>query len=661
MTRSVRGVCAQWVGLCLSALVWACGPAPEPEAPSSVPSQREDSLSNSSVGTIVVSHDEWTLSNTGFNSNPNTAAFARNLAHFFTRGTPGRFLVYSNNFGLRESSLAAVMTQAGHTWTTSTSVPFTLSNLLQYDAVFLAENPVDLSVLTQYVGQGGGVYIAAGTGVGPSAEAALWNPFLNVYGLSLAPAYNGLCANFSGMSAHSLVSGVPSLYSCNGNSVSVLNPGSPYTSIVQSVSGQGLLGVYYGCPSNAHCFMNTPPQASCRDVVELAGPACTASASIDSGSYDPDFSGSTLQLTQSPAGPYPLGTTSVTLIVSDGRYSSQCTGTVTVVDVTPPTLQCPADLQLACTQGGSVSFAPTFSDNCGGTGTITCSSESGSSFPSGSTSVTCSARDNGGIPAFCNFTVTVDDGTNIHLSDYNLFLLEDYSQGHDVQGKVAAGGNITLTDFAVGSGLADGATANTLVAGGSLNLSRGGVWGDAWYGGSYTPNPSVVFPRGAAALGAPIDFAARFAELRHLSSQLASHPANGTTTRANWGGILLHGTSPDMNFFDVDASAFTGAALLSIDAPAGSLAVLNIRGASATFTGFGTSFSGGINQNGVLYNFVDATSIQAHGFGFWGTVLAPTARIDFSNGSWDGGIYALSLTGNAEGHINPLSERAICQ
>jgi choice-of-anchor A domain-containing protein len=88
--------------------------------------------------------------------------------------------------------------------------------------------------------------------------------------------------------------------------------------------------------------------------------------------------------------------------------------------------------------------------------------------------------------------------------------------------------------------------------------------------------------------------------------------------------------------------------------------VINIHGASATFTGFGHSFSGGIDQHGVLYNFVDATAITAHGYGFWGTVLAPHAHIDFSDGSFDGGIYARSLTGNAEGHINALSERNIC-
>ncbi|WP_224371227.1 choice-of-anchor A family protein [Hyalangium versicolor] len=663
MTRSWRAVCTQLVALCLSTLVWACGPAQEEATHGSLQRQREDSLSGASVGRIVVSHDEWTLSNTGFNQNPNTAAFARNVASWLGTAGTGRFLVYSNNFGLRESTLAAVMTGAGYTWTATTSVPFTLSTLLQYDAVFIAGDAVDTNVLTQYVRQGGGVYIAAGTGLGAAAEAALWNPFLNSFGLSFAPAYNGVCSNASGMSAHPIVSGVPSLYSCNGNSVSLVGPASPYTSIVQSVSGQGLLAVYDGCPSNGHthCFANLPPTALCTNVTVSAGPTCTASASINSGSHDSDSSGSTLQLTQSPAGPYPLGTTPVTLTVSDGRYSSQCTGTVTVMDDTPPTLQCPADLQLACTQSSTVSFAPTFSDNCGGPSTLTCTPSSGSSFPSGTTSVTCFATDSSGIPAGCSFNVTVAGGLKIHLSDYNLFLREDYSQGHDVQGKVAAGGNITLTDFAVGSGLAANDTANTLVAGGSLNLSRGGVWGDAWYGGSYTPSPSVVFPRGTAAQGAPIDFAARFAELHHLSSQLASRQANGTTTRENWGGIMLRGASPDMNFFDVNANAFTGAALLSIDAPAGSLAVLNIRGASATFTGFGTSFSGGIGPRGVLYNFVDATSIHARGFGFQGTVLAPAARIDFSDGSWDGGIYALSLTGNAEGHINPLSEREICE
>ncbi|KFE63985.1 choice-of-anchor A family protein [Hyalangium minutum] len=251
-------------------------------------------------------------------------------------------------------------------------------------------------------------------------------------------------------------------------------------------------------------------------------------------------------------------------------------------------------------------------------------------------------------------------GLPVRLNDYNLFLLGDYIGGHDVVGKVAAGGNITMTDFAVGSGLPDTDISNTLVAGGNLSLSRGAIWGDAWYGGTYSGDTSVMSYRGTVSQGTPIHFTARGAELSNLSAQLASLAVNGTTTRESWGGIMLRGTDPSLNVFEVNASAFTGATLLSIEAPAGSLAVINIRGGSATFTGFGHSFAGGIDQHGILYNFVDATSIHAQGYGFWGTVLAPNADIAFTDGSFDGGIYARSFTGNAEGHINPLDEHNLC-
>jgi choice-of-anchor A domain-containing protein len=250
----------------------------------------------------------------------------------------------------------------------------------------------------------------------------------------------------------------------------------------------------------------------------------------------------------------------------------------------------------------------------------------------------------------------------VDLNDYNLFVLEDYTLGTDVEGKVAAGGNISLNNFSVGLRVPNSSTAHTLVAGGDLTLTNGGVWGDAWFGGSYSTDGTVVFPRGnTASQGTPIDFSARGAELRALSAQLGGLTANGTTTLEPWGGVMLRGTDPSVNVFQVNASAFSGATLLSIDAPAGSRVVINITGSSATFTGFGHSFSGGIDQHGVLFNFVDATAINAHGYGFWGTVLAPYADVTFSNGSFDGGIYARSMTGNAEGHLNELDDFEICQ
>jgi choice-of-anchor A domain-containing protein len=247
----------------------------------------------------------------------------------------------------------------------------------------------------------------------------------------------------------------------------------------------------------------------------------------------------------------------------------------------------------------------------------------------------------------------------VRLNDYNVFVTGDYTLGTDVEGRVAAGGNISLTNFSVGWRLPASDTAPVLVAGGNLTLSQGGVWGDAAYGGTYSAS-SVTYVRGAPAQGSPVDFSARAAGLRALSTRLAGLPATGIARRESWGGLMLSGTSPEVNVFSLNASDFTGAVLLSIDAPAGSLAVLNIHGASATLSG-GHAFSGGIDQRGVLFNFVEATSINAQGYGLWGTLLAPNAQVNFSNGSFDGGIYARSLTGNAEGHLNPLADRDLCE
>jgi len=78
------------------------------------------------------------------------------------------------------------------------------------------------------------------------------------------------------------------------------------------------------------CFRNRPPVAQCKDVRVSAGAMCLASASIDDASFDPD-PGDTITLVQSPPGPYPLGTTSVTLTVTDSQgASSTCRATVTV-------------------------------------------------------------------------------------------------------------------------------------------------------------------------------------------------------------------------------------------------------------------------------------------------------------------------------------------
>ena len=80
------------------------------------------------------------------------------------------------------------------------------------------------------------------------------------------------------------------------------------------------------------------PIAVCENITVDADESCQACGSIDGGSFDPQ--GGPVSLAQSPACPYGLGDSNVTLTVSneDGA-SATCTATVTVRDVTPPSAE----------------------------------------------------------------------------------------------------------------------------------------------------------------------------------------------------------------------------------------------------------------------------------------------------------------------------------
>jgi len=155
---------------------------------------------------------------------------------------------------------------------------------------------------------------------------------------------------------------------------------------------------------------NTPPVALCKNVTVSTSPGmCSAvSASVDNGSFDPD-AGDTITITQSPSGPFGLGTTTVTLTVTDNHgASAQCQGTITVVDTEPPKISCPAPITTECTgpSGANATVVPSATDNCGA---VTASCSPSSPFPLGTTTVTCTATDTAGNQSSCNTTVKVVD------------------------------------------------------------------------------------------------------------------------------------------------------------------------------------------------------------------------------------------------------------
>jgi len=132
----------------------------------------------------------------------------------------------------------------------------------------------------------------------------------------------------------------------------------------------GLNGGIYGTPA-AELYIppNKPPIALCQSVVRNADDNCQAAVNaseVDNGSSDPD--GDPLTLSLDPAGPFPLGTNFVTLVVNDDHGNTNtCVATITVVDSQPPRVRCvlaqtvlwPPNRELA-----DVGLGAEVSDNC---------------------------------------------------------------------------------------------------------------------------------------------------------------------------------------------------------------------------------------------------------------------------------------------------------
>jgi hypothetical protein len=148
------------------------------------------------------------------------------------------------------------------------------------------------------------------------------------------------------------------------------------------------------CPANIE--VNATP-GQCGATINAAPPTLTG----DCG---------TVQCTPPAGSFFPTGTTPVTCVTTSGH---QCGFTITVNDTQPPAINaCPSPIITSTAAGQCsrvVTFAtPTATDNCA-VSSVVCSPSSGSSFPKGTTTVTCTATDTGGRTASCSFTVTVND------------------------------------------------------------------------------------------------------------------------------------------------------------------------------------------------------------------------------------------------------------
>jgi HYR domain/FIMAH domain len=111
---------------------------------------------------------------------------------------------------------------------------------------------------------------------------------------------------------------------------------------------------------------------------------------------------------------------SYTLFKSDGDAQGRLSGDIELAapDSTPPVVTVPTDIVSDATgpDGAAVSYVSSATDDVDGPVPVSCSPTSGSTFPIGTTNVTCTASDSSGNSASASFTVHVH-GAAEQLSD----------------------------------------------------------------------------------------------------------------------------------------------------------------------------------------------------------------------------------------------------
>lgn len=129
---------------------------------------------------------------------------------------------------------------------------------------------------------------------------------------------------------------------------------------------------------------------------------------------------------------------------------------ITLIDPTPPTISCPADMTVYLPLNSTatstvVNFSVSGNDNCGSP-TITTNAPAGNVFPVGTTTVTATANDGNGNTTSCSFNVTVlYNFTGFFSPVDNVPVFNEMKAGQGVPVKFSLSGDKGLNIFAAAS------------------------------------------------------------------------------------------------------------------------------------------------------------------------------------------------------------------
>jgi HYR domain len=286
----------------------------------------------------------------------------------------------------------------------------------------------------------------------------------------------------------------------------------------------------------------TPPTLSIPgnqtvDATGASGATVTFSASA-SDAVDPS---PTVSCTPSSGSTFPLGTTNVTCTAKDGsNNSSSQSFSVTVVDRTPPTISNPGDQNANAVNasGAPVSFSVTASDAIDPSPHVACSPASGSTFPLGTTTVSCTATDASGNSTSTAFKVNVRDTTAPTLSVPGSKTAEATSPaGASVPFSVTVSDNV---DPAPAVSCTPGSGATFPLGSTTVNCTATDASGNKSTTGSFTVTvhdttpPSVTVPadqtvEATGPSGAAVSFSASASDIADPSPSVSCSPSSGST------------------------------------------------------------------------------------------------------------------------------------
>jgi choice-of-anchor A domain-containing protein len=263
-------------------------------------------------------------------------------------------------------------------------------------------------------------------------------------------------------------------------------------------------------------------------------------------------------------------------------------------------------------------------------------------------------------------------------AQFNAIVLgEMRGESSDVEGRLAVGGNLDMQDFSIGLLLKNSSgSRNDLIVGGNAMIRNTRIeHGNAVVAGTADINETVGFysghdtktTNGTLSKGSALDFGALSADLLERSSVWGQLESTGETQENRNDAKELYDLrfigNNDLNIFNVNADVLSSPdKRITFDIPATSLALVNVFGTVVDLfnTGFfhtassndiqlrDNDHNSGIRHdgsltNGILFNFVNAESLNIHSIGIKGSILAPLASTTFYNGHVDGNFIVKDL------------------